>query len=251
MPQLTLVYHCIGDGKYQNLLETFEQHLAYIHKHYGSILPGENISRNRLGVMLSFDDAYFSFYHFIYPLLKKYQLRALVAVSPKYIIHKSTLSANIRLSVPFSLRSQEGVYENKHPFCTWEELGEMVDSGLIQVASHGYVHGNLQFSFMDLYREVVQSKEKIQQMLHQEVSSFVYPFGKYAPVVHQYVQKHYTYSFRIGGGLNWSWESKRAPLLRVPADRLESPTAPFSLKAKLSYLIQSLKTPTTPTHSAI
>jgi hypothetical protein len=238
MPNLTLLYHCVGEGKHQTPLEKLEKHLEHIHQNYKVILPGEPVQKNSFTLTLCFDDAYFSFYHTIFPLLKYYNLRALLAVSPKYIIEKSTLSAQERLEVPFSLRTQEGIFETKAPFCTWEELKEISKSGLVQIASHGFVHGNLQYSFVDLHREIVQSKEVLQNKLNHPIATFIYPFGKTLPIVHEYVQRHYTYSFRIGGGCHWSWDSKKVPLMRITADQMESPVSLFSLKAKLAYLIK-------------
>lgn len=123
---------------------------------------------------------------------------------------------------------QEGFYNCKAPFCTWEELEEMIDSGCVEVASHSYLHCNLTFDFVDLYREVVHSKEIIEKNLAQPVSSFIYPFGRMTLALHEYVAHHYPYAFRIGSALNFGWGNGKRPLSRISADNLNCRTDPFS-----------------------
>ena len=241
MPNITLLYHCVGEGKHQTPLEKLQKHLELIKKNYRVTLPGEKLAKNEFSITLTFDDAYYSFYHSIFPILKKLKLRALLAVSPKYILDSSSLPPAERLEVPYSLRTQEGIFETKAPFCSWEELEEISKSGLVQIASHGFVHGNLQYSFVDLHREVVQSKEVLEKHLQQPVMTFIYPFGKYLPIVHDYVQKHYTYSYCVGGGCHWSWDSSKTPLMRVCADQMERPDSLLTLKSKLGYVVKGLK----------
>jgi peptidoglycan/xylan/chitin deacetylase (PgdA/CDA1 family) len=214
--------------------------LEFIKKNYRVTLPGEKLSKKEFSLTLCFDDAYYSFYYSIFPILKRLKLRTLLAVSPKYIIESSSLYPKERLETPYSLRFQEGIFETKAPFCSWEELEEMTNSSLVQIASHGFVHGNLQYSFVDLHREIVQSKEILEKRLHQPIMTFVYPFGKYLPIVHDYVQRHYTYSYRIGGGCHWSWDSTSEPLMRIRADQMETPTSLLTFRSKLSYFLTSL-----------
>ncbi len=68
-------------------------------------------------VLLSFDDAYESFYTHVFPLLKIYKIPAILAVVPAWI-DKGELS------------------EYKKKFMSWEQIKEVSDSGLVNVASH-------------------------------------------------------------------------------------------------------------------
>ena len=90
------LYHKIGRGKYANSLETLEQHFAYIAAHFPSVLPGEDLPKGTT-VCLTFDDAFFDFYHLIFPLLQKYSLKALLAVPTAYIPEIADLTSQERL----------------------------------------------------------------------------------------------------------------------------------------------------------
>ncbi len=230
---LALMYHRTGAGpwvdKYANSKAMLREHLLFLKEHYPIVLPGDPLAKKKLSVCLTFDDATYDFYHYIFPLLKELNMRALLGIPVHYILQSTHLDPQERLSIPYPLMMQEGFYDQKAPFCTWEELTEMVDSGLVEAASHSYLHCNLTFNFVDLNREVVQSKEMIEKKLAQPVSSFIYPFGKTTPALHEYVSQHYPYAFRIGSTLNFGWGNGSKPLGRLSADNLSNPAAPFSL----------------------
>ena len=222
-----LMYHRAGTGKHSNDPTLLEKHLGHIKEHYNVVLPGDPLKPKKLSVCLTFDDATFDFYHIVFPLLQKFQLRALLAVPVDYILEKTTLPPELRLSVPYTLAMQEGFYQKNAPFCTFEELNDMVTSGHVEVASHSRSHPNMTYPHLDLKHEVVESKQILEDNLPQVISSFVYPFGKVNAHVHQYVNQHYPYSFRIGSGLNFSWVSSKKPLMRLPCDHLTDTNAPF------------------------
>lgn len=225
------MYHRVGIGpqieKYANSRTMLKEHFIYLKERYPILLPGDPLQK-KMGVCLTFDDATFDFYHYIFPILKELNIRALLGVPVHYIQEHTELRAEERLSVPYTLMMQEGFYETKVPFCTWKELDEMVSSGLVEIASHSYMHCNLTFDFVDLEREVVFSKKILEERLAQPVSSFIYPFGKCTIAVQEYVAKHYPYAFRIGSALNFGWGNGKKPLNRVSADNLTHLSAPFS-----------------------
>lgn len=225
---LTLLYHRIGKGKYANAPELFCEHLRYIKEHFSVVLPGEFLPKRKLSLCLSFDDATYDFYHYVFPLLKSLNLRALLGVPTRYIVETTTVASHERLAVPYTLAMQDGFHDTKIPFCTWQELEEMVTSGHVEVASHSYMHCNLTFPFVDLEREVIRSKEMIEARLPQAVSSFIYPFGKTNKKVHAFVSKYYPYSFRIGSRLNFGWGDSKKPLFRILGDQLSTPRQPFA-----------------------
>mgnify|MGYP000063503678 CR=1 FL=1 len=229
---LALMYHRAEVGpridKYANSEEMLHKHFLFLKEHYPIVLPGDSIPKGKLAVCLTFDDATFDFYRYVFPILKKYQIRVLLGVPAQYILDETTVDPQERLSVPYPLMMQDGFYDQKVPFCTWKELEEMVCSGLVEAASHSYSHCNLTFNFVDLNREVIRSKEIIEAKLSQPVSSFIYPFGKMTLALQEYVAQHYPYAFRIGSALNFGWGDGKSALNRVSADNLAYPTAPLS-----------------------
>jgi peptidoglycan/xylan/chitin deacetylase (PgdA/CDA1 family) len=229
---LALMYHRATAGpridKYTNSHQLLFEHLAALKQSHPIVLPGDSLVHKKLSLCLTFDDATFDFYHYVFPMLKQLNLRALLGVPVHYILDSTDIHAQERLSVPYSLMMQEGFYEERAPFCTWQELDEMVQSGYVEIASHSYLHCNLTFNFVDLQREIVYSKEKIEKKLAQPVNSFIYPFGRMTFALHQFVTQHYPYAFRIGSALNFGWGDGSKPLSRISADDLSINSNPLS-----------------------
>lgn len=171
------------------------------------LFPGEK-GRKFLSYCLTFDAPSCGFYYHFFPLLKKYNVKAVIALPTQYILETTTLSSEIRLSVPPTLLMQEGIFETKVPFPTWQEIREMVASGVVEVAALSHMHCNLTFSFVDLEREVIQPKKILEMQLQREIHSFVYPFGHHSAIVENYVKQHYRYSFTLQSKYHWSWSIK-------------------------------------------
>lgn len=236
---IATMYHRIGEGKHANSKEMLTEHLQYIKDNYPIVLPGDPLPRYQTAVCLTFDDATFDFYHAIFPLLQKLNIRALLAVPVQYIVEKTTLSPKERLSVSYTLSMQEEIYQTKVPFCTFEELREMCLSGHVEIASHSYSHANLTYPHLDLSQEIEKSKSILEKHLPQAISTFVYPFGRTSGSVHAKVKEFYPYAFRIGSHANFSWNSTQRPLSRIPADTLTTPEGPFHKRKKLKYFLKS------------
>jgi peptidoglycan/xylan/chitin deacetylase (PgdA/CDA1 family) len=238
---ISTAYHRIGEGKWSNPLSLFTYHLQYIKDHYPTVLPGDPLpSRWDFYLCLTFDDAYFDFYHYVFPLLVKYNVKALLAVPVKYIVEKTRLAPSERLAIPYHVAMQEGIFEHKVPFCTWEELEEMARSGFVEIASHSYSHPNMTYPSIDLKLEIETSKKILEKRLPQEISTFVYPFGKTHGQLHKEVLKYYPYAFRIGSKINSSWDCRLKPLTRIPSDKLAAANSPFKPLFLFKTLVKSL-----------
>jgi peptidoglycan/xylan/chitin deacetylase (PgdA/CDA1 family) len=225
------MYHHVGSDRCSNDLEIFQKHLEYISNNFTTLFPTlEELPKKP--ICLVFDDGYYDFYKFIYPLLKKYKLKALLAVTPKYILDDTDIDDTTRLGFEHNDLFKE--YENA-TFCTYKELREMSDSGLIQIVSHSYSHKNLLDEDVNLKEELYRSKELIEEKLGIEVESFVYPFGKYNQNVLDETMKHYKYSFRIGNGVNKDFRGVNGVIYRIDGDFLQSPDEIFSFKNMLRF----------------
>lgn len=69
-------------------------------------------------ILFTFDDAYVSFYEYVYPALKLYNYPAVLSVVTSWIEGRTP-----------------GIYKQKK-FMTWEQIKEVADSGLVTIASH-------------------------------------------------------------------------------------------------------------------
>jgi len=231
-----MMYHHVNSDRCSNDLEIFERHLEYISKNYISLFPTDKkVPKN--AICLVFDDGYYDFYKSIYPLLKKYNLKAILAVIPKYILDDSNLSDRDRLN--FEHNELLKNYQNA-TLCTYKELKEMLKSGLIKIASHSYSHINLLENDVNLTKELKYSKDILEEKLNTKIDSFVYPFGKYNKQILNECKKYYRYNFRIGNGINFDFKGINGVIYRIDGDNLKEPNEPFKFKNMLKYQAKSL-----------
>ena len=232
---LAFLYHRVGSGKYANPPELLERHLAFLASRVNIVLPGEPLPPFSLNVCLTFDDATYDFYHYAYPLLKKYGLRALLAVPVHYILEETELDPAIRLSIHYSAAMKGDIFQTHAPFCTWAELKEMAQSGHVAIASHSVHHQHLLTPGLDLDLEIVGSKRMLEEKLQTSVRTFVYPLGKFNRRIHRQVKNHYEFAMRIGTAWNWSWQNLSKMTYRVISDNLKEIDEQLRLKRWLSF----------------
>lgn len=120
-------------------------------------------------VLLTFDDGYRSVYTRVFPLLKLFNYPAVIALSGHW------LDAPADRTVEY-----EGKEVPRSQFLSWEQVSEMADSGLVEIASHSY----------DLHRGIPAN-----------------PQGNMMPAA-------VTYRFEAASG----YEDGRAHALRIRAD---------------------------------
>jgi len=89
-------------------------------------------------VLLTFDDGFRSVYTQVYPLLRLFGFRAVVALSGRW------LDAPAGKAVEY-----DGKQVPRDTFLSWEQISEMTKSGLVEIASHSY----------DMHRGVVANPQ--------------------------------------------------------------------------------------------
>ena len=231
-----MMYHHVESDRCSNKLTIFEEHLRYISQNFTSLFPTrEKLPKNP--ICLVFDDGYYDFYKFIYPLLQKYKLKALLAVTPKYILEDTDKEDNIRLGFEHNELFRE--YKNA-TFCTYKELREMQESGFVQIVSHSYSHTNLLEDSVNLEEELLTSKKLIEKKLETKVESFVFPFGKYNQKILDATKKEYQYAFRIGNAVQKDFNGIHGVIYRVDGDFLKSPSEIFSFSNMLKFRFKAL-----------
>ena len=116
-------------GQYVISPEEFENDLRYLQSHgYTTILIEDLIAYTKGGslpekpVLLTFDDGYYSNYLYACPLAQKYNSKFVISPIGRY--------TDLYTDTP-----DESAY---YSHCTWEELKEMADSGLVEVQNHSY-----------------------------------------------------------------------------------------------------------------
>ncbi|MCX7913981.1 MAG: polysaccharide deacetylase family protein [Thermodesulfovibrionales bacterium] len=230
---LVLMFHRISE------LSDFIVFLKYIMDKYPLVVPGDYLIKNKISICLTFDDAYYDFYHNIYPIFVKFKLKAVLGVPVQYILEYTTIPSQQRLDLPYEETGNKKIFSRKASFCTWQELKEMYGSTLIKIASHSLSHVDLTKSNIDLLNEVVISKEIIRQKLSEEPDTFIYPYGKFNHRVHSIVTQHYKYAMRIGSALNRDWHNSKNIIYRIDGEKILRNRG-FTTKSLVKYFLKYL-----------
>lgn len=235
-----VMYHHINsdDLPLSNSDTMMEEHLRLISERYATLFPGEKLTPS--SICLTFDDAYFDFYYYVFPLLKKFNLKALLAVPTSFILERTDLEASVRLSLTHHQIYEGENYKTFAPFCTYAELREMIQSGHVAIASHSVHHRNLAEAGVDLKEEIFGSKIVLEEKLGYRIESFVLPYGKYNDAVVALAREHYPYVFRIGNAINPSWEGIGGLIYRIKGDGLKTPGALFSPTKRLGFWLKMI-----------
>ncbi|MFB2836754.1 polysaccharide deacetylase family protein [Floridanema evergladense] len=118
-------------------------------------------------VILTFDDGYGGHYKYVYPLLKKYGYPAV------FSIYTAGVGNNTGRS-----------------HVSWQELRQMAADPLVTIAAHSLTHPPSLTTLSDgqLQKEVIKSKQILQNNLGIPIKYFTYPSGKYDPRVEAWVK---------------------------------------------------------------
>ena len=202
---IILLYHQISPLALYDQ-QPFKEHLAYLVHNFNIVKVGDPLRTDALNICLTFDDAYFDFYCYVYPLLRQYKVPAVLGIPAQFIVEQAEQPVAKRLAITYP-KGLAADTQLCNPLCSWQEIAEMTISTFVVPASHSLTHVNLMNLTMDkLLHEVRQSKKIIEEMLTTSIDTFIYPFGKMAIKTHRVVQEHYKYAMRIGNAINYAWE---------------------------------------------
>lgn len=188
-----LMYHAVSDHMWgiESLFvkpSRMEEQLKWLTENGYTPIWFEDL--NRLGeiekpIILTFDDGYDDNYTELFPLLKKYQVKATV----------------------FMITGSIG----KEHYLTEAQIKEMAASGLVSVQSHTVSHPMLpELSEKQLKTELTESKRKILELTGKEPFVLCYPTGKYNKKVKEAVKEEYQYALLMSGN---DWVTGEDPFL--------------------------------------
>ncbi len=134
------------------IAEKFERQLKYLYENnYKTIdadtlicvLSGE-IKPDERTIVLTFDDGLSSLWTIIYPLLKKYRFVGVSFLIPFLIEEQKEYYPNLEnvRQNGASIHELSG-REKKISLCTWNEIYEMHNSGIIDFQSHSSYHSSV------------------------------------------------------------------------------------------------------------
>ncbi|MCX6816846.1 MAG: polysaccharide deacetylase family protein [Candidatus Beckwithbacteria bacterium] len=103
-------------------------------------------------IILTFDDGYEDFYTVVLPILTKHNVKATVYIVPGFL--------------------------DKLNAMTSKQIQEVANSGLVEIASHTVHHINLKYESAKIAEaEIIDSKNKLEQLIAKRVNNFAYPYG--------------------------------------------------------------------------
>jgi len=167
-----IAFHEIKDSE----VESFQKKLVFLKKKFNVISPADflegNLSKNRINLLLTFDDAFESWRSNVLPILKKENLSAVFFLDSRGL----ALAAALR------------------------------QSGQI-IGGHTVGHKRLtKISSNELTFEIKENKKQLEGAARREIIFFAYPFGdkqSFNQIVINEVQKAgYQYAFTILPGFN-------------------------------------------------
>jgi peptidoglycan/xylan/chitin deacetylase (PgdA/CDA1 family) len=193
-----LAYHRVGPTVADSMTITtavFEAQLQYLRDNGYTVIPLRNLIDYRLGkapappprsVVITVDDGHRSVYEVALPLIRKYQVPVTLFIYPSAISNSHA---------PYAM--------------SWEQLGELVGTGLFDVQSHTYWHPNFKREKQRLtpaeYSKLVatqlqKSRAALEKRLAGKVDLLAWPFGIYDDeLLESARQAGYTAAFSIDG----------------------------------------------------
>lgn len=178
-----LMYHCVSDTPWSENTDLFvrpseleKQISLLLSKGYTFITFEDLNDLDKISkpVMMTFDDGYDDNYTNLFPILKKYNVKATV-----FMIYNDLWKKH-KLTVP--------------------QLQEMSESGLVSIQSHTMTHGYLSnMNAEQLESETGESKLRLARLTHKEPFVLCYPTGYYSSLSLQYTEKYYEYGLIMSG----------------------------------------------------
>lgn len=127
--------------------ELFEEHLKIIKKHKMKTITITDFYMNKVeknSILLTFDDGYYDNFKYVFPLLRKYEMKATIFLNTLYIGETRNACPLIRDNNTVNLEAMKQYLETGsaviNQYLTWDEIKKMYDSGLVDFQAHSHKH---------------------------------------------------------------------------------------------------------------
>jgi len=175
------VYNHQEKGEHNISPAELEADLKYLKEHgYNTVVIKDlidfvyhNVPLPEKPIVLTFDDGNRSDYEILFPLLKQYDMKAVLSIIGK---------ATDECSAP----NQQGI---RQPHLTWEQIEEIAKEDFVEFQNHSYnLHGD--YGSLKRRSETTQTYQqrfstdllKLQALINEKIgiepTTFTYPFGK-------------------------------------------------------------------------
>jgi peptidoglycan/xylan/chitin deacetylase (PgdA/CDA1 family) len=179
----------------------FADDMRFLYEHnyhtitFKSLLDGKKLPENPL--IITFDDAYQSFYKSAYPLLKKLNFSAVIYVPLDYLGRWNDWDVQY--------------YNKRYMHISKDELLEIHNGGM-EIGSHTLSHRMLTaLDKNEAEKEIKGSKERLENLLSDDIVSISYPFSRFNQDILELTEKA-GYSFGVASLYTRKIREKYQPL---------------------------------------
>jgi hypothetical protein len=206
-----LIYHRVGGPAVDELdvgVEDFSRQMTLLASHEVTSLDaataGLQVGDTAGRFVLTFDDGFADVYEHAWPLLRDLRLPFTVYLTTAYVGGQMRWEGS-------SAKEPGG------PALTWDQLGEMVDSGLCTVGNHTHTHARPEQLDEE---ELDRCSELIRQRLGEEPRHFAYTWGVPVPRMEDALRSRFATAATGQLGRNLPGTDPMR-LLRVPVRRTD------------------------------
>ena len=221
-----IMYHLVTErdryvGKYGIRPSELERDLQYLKENgYNTVVMQDLIDFVEKGkrlpdkpIVLTFDDGNASDYKYLFPLLKEYNMQAVISIIGKAIDQNTQEHAKYPSAV--------------YPNLTWAQVAEMHKDGAIEVQSHGYnVHGRAGSGKLKretagaYHRRLAADLQKLQDLCEEHLgyqpTTFCYPLGVISKESHAVLEElGFIASLSCQEGINIIKHGEKSCLLKL------------------------------------
>jgi peptidoglycan/xylan/chitin deacetylase (PgdA/CDA1 family) len=175
------------------LTRNFEKQLEFLKRKGFETIVFEDLLTKRLPkkpIILTFDDGYENNYLHLLPLLKKYNMKAVI-----YILGDRKHKTNFW---------DKPLGEAEHKLLSPAQILAMQKTGLVEFGSHSLRHARLALlEKAEIIKEVAGSKKALEAFLKKPVHSFAYPYGLFNEEIKNITRAAgYTFGLTVKHGPN-------------------------------------------------
>ncbi len=141
MGAAVLLYHRVHP-EYGVHPEVFEKQIEFLSRKLKMVPIGTLEKAGRFSALVTFDDGFYDFFVYAYPILKKYQVPAVIFVSPERVLNSDEVRTSAQFSdVPTPEAFKKSFLDGDNSaFLSWGELRLISSEGLVSVQSHALTH---------------------------------------------------------------------------------------------------------------
>ena len=200
---LSLMYHRFNENKYPSTnirMDVFKQQIEIIkNSKYNFYDPKDlidnfHIKKVEKKILITIDDAFFSFYKIAWPFLKEEKIPFILFVSTEAV--------------------------GKNGYMTWKQIKEIEKESFAYIGNHSHTHDYLvDLKDEDFLDDISTASKIFNNKLGYNPIFFSYPFGEYNNFIKEHIAKNFKFSFGQHSGV-----------IDVNKDRFELPRFPINEK---------------------